>query len=119
MRAAKGALVSGVLAVMIGLGGCALVVGNEIGNDAWGSDYAHDFKEETRSDRELSRRVQRALNQDVETRRAGLRVRSRNGEVLLVGRTGDAEVVGHAMRVVLAVDGVEQVTSRVELIDSR
>jgi len=36
----------------------------------------------------------------------------------LLGRTGDPAVASHAMRVALGVEGVEQVTSRIELTGS-
>ncbi len=119
MEAMRAALLSGLLAISLGLGGCALVIGNEMGNTGWDEAYPADFKEQSRSDRAMSQAVQAALNRDAETRRAGIRVRSRDGEVLLLGRTGDPDVVSHALRVSLEVEGVEQVTSRIELTGSR
>jgi|GEM_PF-2688198 len=118
MKAMRGALLGGLLAASLSLSGCALMIGNDLGSKSWDDQYSSDFKDQSDSDRALSRKVQGALNQDGETRRAGIRVRSKEGKVLLLGRTGDPAVASHAMRVALGVEGVEQVTSRIELIGS-
>lgn len=116
--AGRNVLLGGLLATLIGLNGCAIVLGNEFPGEGWDENFDRQFKEETSSDKALSRRIQSALNADEHTRRAGLEISSRDGEVLVYGRTGDADVVEHALRVVEGVDGVEQVTSRIELTHS-
>lgn len=119
MRGARRhALLAGLLAAVVSLNGCAIVLGNEFPGEGWDDNFDREFKEETSSDKALSRRIQDALNEDEQTRRAGLEISSRDGEVLVYGRTGDADVVEHALRVVESVDGVEQVTSRIELTHS-
>lgn len=113
--AGRNVLLGGLLALLVGLNGCALVLGNDLGREGWDDSLTGEFTEENNDDRDLSRQVQRALNADEQTRRAGLRIRSRDGEVLVYGRTGDPDVIERALRVIESVDGVEDVTSRIEL----
>jgi|GEM_PF-1059198 len=97
-------------AALATLTGCVLVVQPGKPTHAeWAGDYASQQAERNDKDRDLALRVRKALNEDADLKKLGLRIFVDRGEVSLCGGFPDSETRSRAFGVVGQVNGVQGV----------
>lgn len=121
MKYERGRLWCGVIFAAIALlflGGCAMTYGegSPSGTTTYTKgDWVHKQTQKKNAHKALALRVKHVLDADPLLQQAAISFRLKGSTVVLLGKLFDMTTYRHAIGVVRHVDGVEAVSSRIEL----